>query len=474
MQRSKYFLFFSSIIIFFLFFLAPLDTDLGWHLRYGEYVVKTWHFLQTNTLTYYLEGYYWANSYTLYQIIAYFIYKFFGLIGFNFACALVMSAGYCLFCLTNLRFAKINFFLFLCLSFFSWQIFNLGFRSQLFSFLFTVLTFYILDKSENNPKSLYILPPIFFIWANLHGAFAFGLFILVVFLLDKIIYHKEKGVLTISLVFFISFLSTLLNPYGIGVYREGLTHITYPLGSLIAEWVPPNLTYCLVIAFLLIFTFISLLVKNAGKKAFWFIIVTTFAIFAFTARRNIPLLGLAFAECFIFTFHDKLAALENNQKFTEFSIIALIVIAILYISLGVLPGSVIMSVDSTAYCNDRFIQYPCQAVSFLKQKGVINENIFANYEWGGYLEWALPNDKFFVDGRMPTWKTPENLSPYTVYLNVIQAQPDYEATLDKYKTDVLLMGAGSFLDLELKNNKSVWQEVYRDGTSVVYFRRLIK
>jgi hypothetical protein len=112
-------------------------------------------------------------------------------------------------------------------------------------------------------------------------------------------------------------------------------------------------------------------------------------------------------------------------------------------------------------------------VDFLKKNVVKNENIFANYEWGGFLEWALPQDKYFVDGRMPTWKTPENLSPYTVYLNVIQAQPGYEKTLDTYKTDLLLITSGSYLDLELTNNKSVWQEVYRDDVSVIYSNKKI-
>lgn len=471
MQKNRLFLLFSSILIFLLFFLAPLDTDLGWHLRYGEYVVRTWQFLRTNTLTYYLSGFYWPNSYMLYQILVYFIYKTFGLVGFNIACSLLMSASYYFFYKTHPRLVKTSFFLFLFVSVFSWQVFYLGFRSQLFSFFFTIFVLYILEKSEENSKLLYILPPVFFIWANVHGAFAFGLFVFSVFFLEKI-FRKGKNLYSILLVLLVSLLATLINPYGIGVYTEGLTHVTYPLGSLIAEWVPPNLIYKLVLGFLFYFTVMSFFLTKSKRKFFWITVVSFFTIYSFIARRNIPFAALAFAESFIFIFRDKLTVFENNQKFRIVSVVTLVA-AILYISTTMLPGNFITSVDPTAYCNDSFVVYPCKAVDFLKENGVKNENIFANYEWGGFLEWALPQDKYFVDGRMPTWKTPENLSPYTVFLNVIQAQPSYEITLDTYKTDLLLITSGSYLDLELTNNKSIWQEVYRDGVSVIYSNKKI-
>jgi hypothetical protein len=471
MQRNKLFLLFSSIFVFLLFFLAPLDTDLGWHLRYGEYIVKTWHFLRVNTLTYYLQGFYWANSYTIYQILVYFIYKVSGLIGFNIACSLLMLASYYFFCRTYPRLAKTSFFLFLFISIFSWQIFDLGLRSQLFSFFFTIIVFYVLEKSDVNSKFLYTLPPVFFIWANVHGAFPFGLFVFFVFLLEKI-FHKGSNLHLISLVLFISLLATLINPYGFGVYIEGLTHVTYALGSLIAEWVPPSLIDKLVVGFLFYFTVMSLFLTNSRRKFFWVTVVSFFVIFSITARRNIPFAALAFAESFAFIFRDKLVAFENNQKFTVVSVITLVA-AIFYVSITMLPVNYIASTNSAAYCNNSFVVYPCKAVEFLKKNGIKNENIFANYEWGGFLEWELPQDKYFVDGRMPTWKTPEGLSPYTVFLNVIQAQPGYEETLDKYKTDLVLITQGSYLDLELISDKSTWREIYRDGVSVIYSNKKI-
>jgi hypothetical protein len=327
-----------------------------------------------------------------------------------------------------------------------------------------------LDKVENNPKYLWTFPPLFFLWSNIHGAFAFGLFTLTVFTLEKLI-RKEKSAFLSLKILLLSLFATLINPYGLGIYSEGLKHITYPLGGLIAEWVSPDFTHKIIIFSLLIFILISLISKSFSKKIFWFTMISFFSIFAFSARRNLPFFALAFSECLLYIYNDNLSVLENSRKFKEFSIVALIISFVAYIWLNILPANYITSINSTAYCNNVIEVYPCKAVIFLNEKGVINQNIFANYEWGGYLEWALPKNKYFVDGRMPTWKNPENLSPYTVHLNIIQAKPGYESMLDQYKTDVILIGAGSYLDLDLSKNNPIWKQIYRDGVSVVFVRR---
>ena len=49
-------------------------------------------------------------------------------------------------------------------------------------------------------------------------------------------------------------------------------------------------------------------------------------------------------------------------------------------------------------------QYPCEAVSFLKNgPQYFKERIFANYGWGGYIIWSWPGKKLFIDGRLPQY-----------------------------------------------------------------------
>lgn len=111
--------------------------------------------------------------------------------------------------------------------------------------------------------------------------------------------------------------------------------------------------------------------------------------------------------------------------------------------------------------------YPCMA---LKQFPQLSGNVYANYEWGGFLIWQKPNVKVFVDGRMSAWKTGDGTYPYQTYLAIIQAQPGWNEKLQKLKTNYLLIGTGTFLDLLLQKEKNQyrWEEKYRDNTAVVY------
>ncbi|PIR42831.1 hypothetical protein CO058_01870 [candidate division WWE3 bacterium CG_4_9_14_0_2_um_filter_35_11] len=78
--------------------------------------------------------------------------------------------------------------------------------------------------------------------------------------------------------------------------------------------------------------------------------------------------------------------------------------------------------------------------------------------------------KFFIDGRMPAWIGENGESPYTTWLKITQTQQDFEQTLNKYKTDYLLIANGTFLDLLLRENpaKYNYKEVQRDAQGVIY------
>ena len=132
-----------------------------------------------------------------------------------------------------------------------------------------------------------------------------------------------------------------------------------------------------------------------------------------------------------------------------------------------IPATLAANTSWSTYCSTK---YPCNAVNYLKTQP--SGHIFAMYEWGGFAIWQLPKDKVFVDGRMPAWSTSNNESPYTTYLNIIQAREGWSKTLDEYSTDYLLISVGSFLDLELADNAAKWDytELYRDNLAVVYKR----
>ena len=89
---NKIWKFAPCILIFLIFFLAPADTDLGWHLRYGEYFWQNFEVLRENVLTYFLADYSWSNSYFLYDVATFGIWKFGGIGGLTIASG-ILGAG---------------------------------------------------------------------------------------------------------------------------------------------------------------------------------------------------------------------------------------------------------------------------------------------------------------------------------------------------------------------------------------------
>ena len=460
--------------LFLFFFLPPIDTDLGWHLRYGDYFWQTGKFLTANRFTVLLFNYQWPHSYTLYQVLTSFIFKLTHFFGLSFFYSLILLSAFYLLYLTlekSLYSTVSSFLLIACLS---WHVFSLGWRAQIFSFLGLNLVFYLL-KSR---LKLFLLPFIFLLWVNFHGGFVLGLIIFFIYLLlqlIKVIIKKDNVKLFLITLFnfCLSLLATLINPYKTKVWWEAWHHLKVPMKKLIAEWVPPSPT----ISFLIILgSILCLIIILSEKKKYfwhWFLLVCLclFSYLSLAARRNVPFFLLNL--CLIVFNSSFFKKLKNNLNFISLNRVFIILIFAWGIFFQ-LPKTVSVNANWKRYCQARkSFSLPCKAIEFLK-KNDIRGNFYNTYEWGGFLEWQLTESKYFVDGRMPAWPTPSEKSPYTIYLEIIQAQPKWQEVLKKYKINYLFIANATFLDLELKTNPQQypWQEIYRDKKAVIYEKKV--
>lgn len=453
-----------------LFFLPLVDTDLGWHLRYGNYLLENGKILESNSLTYFLPHYYWVNPSTFYDLLVSLTNKFSSLIGLSVLYSFIMLLTFSFFHLMHKNLLKINLLFFLFSTLFGWTVFSLGFRSQILSFSFLILIILLIKLSLTKPKFLFLIPFLMLIWANSHGGFFLGLIFLFFSALNFLLLGETRLARQLFLTTLLSTLATLINPFGLGIYSWALLHAEVPLRDLIAEWVPPNLSITVLVILISSIAGILTWIRNHPLKIFWLMSIVLLSILTLEAQRNIPLWSAVVSLALLDSFEKPLERLENNFYFkTTFQ--TFLVLAIILLSLSSIPKTIKLSTNFPTYCEKGLIKYPCQAIDFIKKNPPKGDNIFTAYEWGGFLEWQLPEYKYFVDGRMPAWPTPEGKSPYTIYLELLQAQMNYQQKLDSYGTDALLIQNGTFLDLELKQNPSVWGEIYRDSVAVVYVRR---
>lgn len=460
-----------GILIFLalLFFIAPIDTDLGWHLRYGEHFLNTGNFMRTNELTYLVPGYLWPNSYTLYQIMVTVIYKYVGLIGLGIAYSLLMVITFIGYDLINPKFTRVNFILFLFISLFSWIVLHLGFRAQVFTISFLVLIYYLLKHAK--PKTLAILSlPIFALWVNFHGGYILGLIVLGFAVFDSLIKKEKERSIFLSAAIVLGFIGTLINPYGFKVYEEALRHMQVPMHTLIAEWVRPTPIYAILTVILGLSGIFAQFKYKSKEKAFWGLNLATFSYLALEARRNLPEFVLAFTLSLYEPFKKYIENIEKNQA-AHLVVNLILLVGIPFLLFTSFSNNYKLTSSQEYYCQNGILPLPCDAINYIKDKNIDGQNVYSSYEWGGYLSWQLPQYKFFVDGRTPAWPTNEDKSPYTIYLEIIQARDGYQERLDEYGTNWLLIGKGTFLDIELQENEdSPWEERYRDDIAVIYIK----
>jgi len=455
--------------IFFLYLLPPVDTDWGWHLFYGRHIFETRSVIRTNQTSFYLPNYQWAHCYSLHQLISYTLFHFFGFWGIALLGSLVMTTTFFFLSKThpkkNLSLVISSLFLILI----SQPTTSLGYRSQLFSILGVSFLYYlILNSQKFSLKTAIGLAIVFGFWANLHGGFPLGISLLIFYTLERLGQGDKREVLNISLVIGLSLLATLINPFGWKIYQEIYRHSWYPLDRLIAEWVPPGKFHVLTLLLINSLVIITLITKkkaikqlNKEKVPFLILSWVFFNFLAFKARRHLPFAGLASIQLILYL----LPPLKVKKR-AAVSVILFISLAAIVWRLTHFPD---LGHDWDSICQLSRWTLPCQAAKYLKNQPDVCKNIFNTYEWGGYLTWQLPQRKLFVDGRMPAWPTPEGKSPYTVYLEILQTKPGFNEKLLRYGADCIFILPNTFLDLELKKDKSYpWKLIYQDPVSVIY------
>ncbi len=486
-----------SLLLFFLFLLPTLDTDFGWQLRCGRELIYQGKLCSPDHYSLLLPGYPWAYPIVVFPAVAAVVFDTFSWWGLTFVNSLVVSLTFLLMFKLIRASNWLGMLVIFLAIFLAWDVLKLGFRSQLFSLLFFVITLYLLKSGR-----FVYLPLLFLLWVNIHGGFVLGLFVVTLWLLIEFRFMSmgpaarfppksiHKGTpfwgspyarhpfVKYYIYVALSFLATLVNPFGWRVYQEDWLHFGggYNLAHLIAEWVPPVGWVSLSVIFLSGATIIYLWVKRDtgekwGQRLGWTVMIAVFTILALAARRNLPYAILA--NIFVASEMGLLSLLSTKipDRFLAVTAKLALVLTAFFIVFFQFPKSAAINSSWDEYCKGGAMVYPCQALEFLKTQKP--GRLFATYEWGGFLIWQAPDFPSLVDGRMPAWITSEGKSPYTIYLETIRTEGKWQKRLKDYQIDYIFIQNGTFLDLKLRPapERFGWRELYRDQVAVVYKRQ---
>lgn len=533
-----------TIAFYLLFFLlllknslGYLDPDLGWHLKAGEEVVKTGQINRINHYNYVLEeNNTWVNHEWLSDSIIFLIYNNYNYFTLNIVFALLM----CLilgiahnFIVKNFTFdrkSKAVLLPFFALGIIACQP-SLGVRIQELTILFLLLELIIIYKFENESlknnkyfwKKLLILPIIIGLWANMHGGFLLGIFIMyfylgiktteliIFYLKDKISFINKlssflnfnkklnKKDLKIFLFFsIISSLSTLINPYGLKLFDFLFSYKNNAYLKIIGEWLPqyqePFLYWQILYIGITIAAYLVSFLMYKNKKeinSLWhLVLILFFIVLAIKSRRHFPLLfisSLPFLSSFIYDeIKETIKNIKLGKTIIDIFIKAYLSFVFLFVFLLLATSIKVIKNPFAYYCQ----KYPCQALEFIKNDPKISSaRIFNSYGWGGYLIHQWPEKKIFIDGRLPQIKI-KNHSYLEEYLLFFKDEQNIKQKIEEYQIELFLLEKRKtkktkWLDQKLtgsketkdKNNQLInyleanFNKIYEDDIALIYFKR---
>ena len=202
------------------------DQDLGRHIKLGEIIVQTLQIPKTNSFSYTNPDYPFVNTHWLFGVIAYLFSISLGLQVFLILKIIIFL--FSIFIVLKLVPNQNKLLLPIGLIFLYILRERLELRPEIFSFLYTALTLFILEKYLNTKtKLIYLLPFIQLIWINTHIYFFVGLVLQAIFIIhlgySYLRFNLGGWKLKILIIIFIpSAFISLINP-------NGLNGLLYPL-----------------------------------------------------------------------------------------------------------------------------------------------------------------------------------------------------------------------------------------------------
>lgn len=413
------------------------DLDLWLHLKMGEYITQHRYIPDVDVLSHTIAGKPWVNHEWLFQILVYFFYSHWGSEGLISMQVFVVAFTFLILAVLGYNREKqfgMTFVLLLVA-----LVYQMRFtiRPDIFSLLFFASYIFILALHLEKKWSIYALAVIQVLWANFHGFFFFGPFIVLVGICSEYLKRhvalpwqwNQAGRLEdvefkrLKQIFLVVIFASLINPltvkgawYPIDVLMNifGKSRIFF---SYIQELKPP-ITRDNLFSFepyahyklLILLSFFSFIFNRKKIDIGDFFVWLIFFLVSLAALRNVVF--FAFAAYFVcMTNFGNLSAKELipiSFKDKKFEYITLCILKILLIAWMVQYGA---RLSMASYFDfDKYElksefggitqrNYPDKAADFLIAHQ-IKGNFFNDFNSGAYLIGrCFPNIKVFIDGR---------------------------------------------------------------------------
>ena len=495
--KSAYGYLVPSILFILVFAIAartPLDSDLWWHLRAGEETIRNGSPYLTDTLSYTRFGEAWINHSWLAQVLFFGLYQLGSLRAISAGTAILAAASIFIVYPQIQAPALLRAFTLVLSSAVASMVWSP--RPQIFSLLFLGFTSYVIFEFQHKKKDrLWLLLPGFILWSNLHGGYVLGFIYIGILvagqLIDLALGLEDEDSLTgkklLKLVLWsaASGACVAVNPNGAAMWL--IPFRTVGVGVLqqfISEWASPDFHQPVQQTFLwlLFLTFGAMGFSGLKPRSTEWLLVGGFAYLAFLARRNFgpfalvcaPILGRhlwAALKRYSSRIWVVLPGSKSLQKYLARyryvnrsrpnHVLNLLVIGVLA-STALLKWWAVTDSDFMAEAQKEV--FPVGAADWINSNEPPNQ-LFNDYDWGGYLGWTARDYPIFVDGRTDLYHD----EVLREYISVVNAEEGWDEILSTYQVNTIIIKTGSPLSREILK-RTDWWLAYQDELADIFIR----
>jgi len=459
------------------------DSDTGWHVRNGEAILTTAAVPQVDSFSYTRGGRQWFAWEWLSDVMLGGAHRIAGLPGVALLAALVIAltawgaARLSLSLGGNLFFTAAAMVLLLGTTSIHWLA-----RPHVFSWLFALLFLSIAEHERRGGtgRTLYALPLLACLWANVHASFLLGPAILFIYVigewLGRIPLLREEGKnagLRFAAACLVSLLATFVNPYGWHLHEHVLTSLQ---NNYLMDHVAEFRSFSFHSAGALhveLFLLVAVLGAAAlvRQRAFGpALLALAMLHLSLYSARHLPtaavlLLPLCVAALTreaegwprlrsLLDYSKRLQAIDRN---VWGAIPIVLLLAATVTGLGTLARAGRIGFDSA--------EFPVRAADFLQQHDP-EARVFAKDQWGGYLIYRFAGHlKVFIDGRGDFY----GQDFLEIYFQVAEAKPGWDAVLKRFDVRFVLVSPHNALASALQLS-SDWKRVHADSVAAVFQR----
>jgi hypothetical protein len=396
---------FLSVLFLRAFYIA--DPDIWCHLHAGHWILAHHAVPVTDTFSSYGMGKRWIDYSWLFDTVSALVFGRLGLIAiplYEIAVRLALSVA--LFHLVRgllggywraLALTAVSLYA---------MVEVIGPRPGMLTTLFVILEFDILlsARRTGHTKTLWLLPPMFALWANWHIQFVYGLFVLGVFAcepwLDAFFRYRpqDQNLLPAKQVWLAlaaSAAATLLSPYGAKVYWTVFLFMG-DTGAYNAISELKAMTFRQPQDFIVLLMALSAAMAMGWRrdaKPLWLIFLIVTSLMAFRSVREVWFL-VTVAACVIADGWNlnrpRASSFVSARVRLATAVCVLAVLAVACRHYGLSNNLLDIQVSGN---------FPEGASRFVEQHH-LSGPLLNDLSWGGFLMWRLPQLPVAIDGRL--------------------------------------------------------------------------